>query len=189
MTSVQNMEQKMIASMQKRTGRTLEEWMEKARRDGIPDGKGRLKWLKEMYGLGQSTAYVILNHLDGTSLSSIYSDGDKLVADQFQGENAELRALYDFVKAEIEELGDGVSARPCKTYVPFYKKRQFAIVKPYRGKLHVGLALPDAVSSERLESAKGLGFTDRVKLKFSLEKPEELDAELRALLQLAYESN
>ncbi|ARU60443.1 hypothetical protein CBW65_04680 [Tumebacillus avium] len=69
-SSVRNMEEKMIQSMQKRTGRTLEQWLEKAKRDGIPEGKGRLKWLKEEYGLGQSTAYLILNHLDGGSLAS-----------------------------------------------------------------------------------------------------------------------
>lgn len=188
-SSVRNMEEKMIQSMQKRTGRTLEEWLEKAKRDGIPEGKGRLKWLKEEYGLGQSTAYVILNHLDGGSLASIYEDGDKLVDAQFEGDNAELRDLYDFVKAEIEAIGAGVEARPCKTYVPFYKKKQFAVAKPHKGKLHVGVALPDGVTSNRLESSKGLGFNERMKFKFTLEKREDLDDELRGLLQLAYEAN
>ncbi len=188
-TTVQNMEAKMIASMKKRTGRTLEEWVEKARRDGVPDGKGRMKWIKEEYGLGQSTAYLIMNHLDGNSLTGIYSDGDKLVDAQFQGDHAALRELYEWMKGEIEALGEGVEARPCKTYVPFYRKKQFAVLKPHKGKLQVGLALPDAVSSDRLESSKGLGFNERLKLKFSLDKQADLDEELRGLLGLAYEAN
>jgi len=54
----------MVASMKNRTGRTLEEWVEKAKKEIPAEKKGRLKWIKEAYGLDQSTAYMILGVLE-----------------------------------------------------------------------------------------------------------------------------
>lgn len=53
-----------IATMKNRTGRTLEEWVEKAKKEIPAEKKGRLKWIKEAYGLEQSTAYMILDALE-----------------------------------------------------------------------------------------------------------------------------
>jgi predicted transport protein len=181
-------EQKLIQNLKARTGKTLDEWAALVREQIPAQQKGRLKWIKETFGLGQSTAYLILHNLEHES--PIWGENQDLVAAQFQGANAPLKPVYDWLSAQIQALGADVLVRPCKGYVPFYRSKQFAFAKAHKGQLHVGLALPEGVTHPRLEPVpKSMGTNERLKQKFTITSQEEVTPDLLDLIRLAYEQN
>lgn len=180
-------EQKMIATMKERTGKTLEEWLEEIRPNLPAQKTGRIKWVKETYNLGQSTAFLLVHYLENDG-QAMRTDDNTLVDALFSGENAGLRPLYDQLEAAISGLGADVLKRPCKTYVPFYRKKTFAYVRPLKGKLHVGVALPEDTPHPLLEPVGKLGGPERIKVKASFDDAAQLD-EVMHLVKLAYEAN
>lgn len=175
----------MIASMKSRTGKTLEEWVDIVRKDPLPDKRrAQQQYLKEKYGLGQNSAILILQSLNGGA--SEYDDGDKLVNEQFQGDNAPLKSLYEWLAEEIKKLGEDVTIQPRKTYIPFYRKKQFLVVKPQKGKLHIGLALPETMEFARLDSAKGLG-SERITRQVVIAQKSDATQDVREWIRKAYE--
>jgi predicted transport protein len=176
----------MIATMKERTGKTLEEWLETIR-PVIPAQKnGRVKWMKETYGLGQNSVMVILAHLEGDG-AELRGEAPDLVDGQYKGANAPLRPLYDALAAQILALGPDVVVRPCKGYVPFYRKKTFCYVQPLKGKLYAGLELPEGTEHPRLQPAAGL-VTGPERMKFATEVTA-VDDELLSLIKQAYERN
>lgn len=177
--------EKMVATLKERTGKTLDEWLELVR-PNIPAQKaGRVKWLKETYGMGQNTAMLILAHLEGDG-AELRGEAPSLVDDQYKGANAAFRPLYDDLSARILALGPDVVVRPCKTYVPFYRKKQFVFVRPFKGKFYVGLALPEGTENPRLQSAEALGGPERIKVAVEI---SSVDDELMDLIRQAYAAN
>lgn len=181
-------EQKMTASMKERTGKTLEEWVELVKQTMPPMKTGRLKWLKNEYGLNQNSAYLILNQIDHGDKTHDELNQEYL-ENQFTGDNEALRPLYEEISRDILKLGEGIEIRPCKTYLPFYKKKQFMMIKPHKGNLHIGLALSAPIEHPKLLSPKGLGANARITQQFMIKNREELTADLWDLIQLSYQEN
>jgi len=99
--------------------------------------------------------------------------------------SAELFAAYERVAAEIRALGPDVSIQPRLGYVAFYRKHEFALVKPVKGELQVGVAADGA----GLEPATGLGGPERIRSRFSPSPDGALSDLGRAALRRAYESS
>lgn len=180
--------QSMINSMKERTGKSLEEWVEIVRGTISEQKTGRVKWLKNEYGLNQNSAMLILHELDTDGKGGDIFTED-LTDSQFKGENAPLRPLFDWFADRVKALGEDIVSQPSKTYVPFSRKRQFLIVKPLKGKLHVGLALKEPIDSPRLVSAKGLGAPARITQQFEISSQEQIDDEAWGWIRKAYEEN
>lgn len=149
----------------KQTGRTLEEWAVIAR--GCPESKhrARLSWMKTLHGLGQNRASVIL---DLAFPSNTSWDRPDALAETLWSDPA-ARVIFDAVKAEITALHDVVIGQR-KTYTAFSRAFQFAAVRPSKGTLILGLAVPPderlglmapkrAIWSERLKSQATLSST------------------------------
>ncbi|WP_409342945.1 DUF5655 domain-containing protein [Paenibacillus sp. MBLB4367] len=179
--------QAMANSMKERTGKTVEEWLELLKDAPLPEKPSeKKKWLKEHYGLGQNSAMMLLGLISGVNE---YADGDKLVDALFQKENEELRMLYDRVAKHISAIGSDISIQPRKTYIPFYRKKQFLMIKPHKGVLNIGLALPETLEYAHLDSAKGLGGNERITRKIVAEPKGDLDDAAMRLIRAAYECN
>jgi predicted transport protein len=174
--------------MKERTGKTIAEWVELVRQTLPAEQKGRLKWLKERYGLGQSSAYIILDRVErDAGDAGLPMRTPDLIDAQFTGENAGLRPLYDWLAGRLQALGGDVKERPCKTYVPFYRNKVFVYVKPVKGKLHMALGLPEG-ADERLEPVGRLGGPERIKVKAVATTQAEIE-DLWALVRMAYDTN
>jgi hypothetical protein len=52
--------------------------------------------------------------------------------------------------------------KPCKTYIPFYRKTQFLVVKTRKGVMYLGL--PSGSDTDHVDSVgvKGLGLPEKI---------------------------
>lgn len=160
----------MIRNLKQRTGRTLEEWIPLVKEHGEA-------WLKEQK-LGRDTTGTILENLAGEPAYTPEAWADA----QYAGPKSALRPIYDRIIEVVRALGPDVRICPTTTFVGFYRKRQFAVVKPTtRTRVDLGLALLD----EGLKPAKNLG-SDRIKGALGLTRVEDVDTAVEGLLRRAY---
>ncbi|HXJ04979.1 MAG TPA: DUF4287 domain-containing protein [Candidatus Acidoferrum sp.] len=59
------MVQKWIAELKEKSGRTLEEWIALAKKEGPKEDKSRREWLKTKHKLGTNSAWWISERVDG----------------------------------------------------------------------------------------------------------------------------
>jgi hypothetical protein len=183
-----DMRRAILANLPKKTGRTLEEWVAIVRAHPGGGHKERVDWLKKEFGLGGSTAGLIVWEADGEG-GDVYADTEALVAAQYAGDKAALRPILDAVLALVPRIGDDVRVGYRKTYVSLSRARQFAVIVPTtRSRVDLGLALGDAPARGRLLEAKNLGGGDRNTRRVALASPADVDAEVLRLLQRAAEA-
>ncbi|MCY9510026.1 hypothetical protein M5W68_19950 [Paenibacillus larvae] len=63
------------------------------------------------------------------------------------------------------------------------------MIKPHKGKLHIGLALSAPVEHPKLLSPKGLGANARITRQFIIGSREDLTPDLWDLIELSYQEN
>jgi predicted transport protein len=178
----------LAASMERRTGRTLEAWVDLVGGSGVDplDQNAVRRWLKEAHGLPQNSQWAVADaaaRRAGWTRPTV----EQYVDEQYRGAKAALRPVFDAVRAAVLELGDDVTAEGRSTYVPFVRRRQFAAVAAATARrLDVGLRLPDPPASERLQPATAPGSATH---KVVLTSVAEVDDELRGLLRAAYDQS
>lgn len=116
-------------------------------------------------------------------------DEEKLITNLFKDKNPLLRPAYRQILEEIQKIGDDIKVKPCKTYIPFTRNKQFLIVKPSKVNLKIGLSLPDDFEHAKLEKAKGLGGSNRINFQTTIISRDKIDEDLIELIRQAYEYN
>jgi hypothetical protein len=185
------------AELPAKTGRTLDQWADFLRAE-CPHAarKDQVAWLKGVHGLGSNTAGFIHAYAFDTATW----DGDpdrylamapKYVDAQYAGAKAGLRPIFDAVVAAARSLGRDVKVCPCKTMVPFYRKRSFAEVRAStRTRADLFLALGKFPETDRLKySSLRVKNDDRLKHVVALTAVGDVDAEVRGWLKAAYDSD
>jgi predicted transport protein len=149
------MEEAIFRNLPKNTGKTLDEWIKILIKSYVKGIKEQIAWLKTQ-GLGTVQAtFIVHKH---NKVENIYEDGDKLIDDLFSDVNKKFRKDYDTLVSKIRKLGSDVSVRPCKTYIPLYRNKQFVTIKPTKQGLAIGLALKVKQKHKRLQPpAKNIG--------------------------------
>ncbi|QVL31491.1 DUF4287 domain-containing protein [Telmatocola sphagniphila] len=174
----------MIAGLQEKTGRSLEEWLPILRASGLTKHKELVTLLKTEYELTHGFANMIALQTLGSD-SHTSEDTDALVDAQYAGKKAGLRPIYDALIAAVKKFGK-VEVSPKKAYVSLRRNTQFAILQPSTAtRLDVGLVLPDVDSTDRLEVAGS--FNAMVTHRVRLENLSEINKELLGWLKQAYE--
>ncbi len=107
--------------------------------------------LKADHGLGHGNANLIAIRAREAAAGGAPSE-DELVESHYAGKNAELRAAYDAVIAEVTGYGPDVELAPKKTYVSLRRRKQFASVGPVGGSAR-GLPQPPRQRSDRAPQA------------------------------------
>jgi hypothetical protein len=173
------------ASLERDTGKTLDQWVAIART--CPETKQRKQaaWLKENYGLLQNRAMHVLS-VAFPSETGGWAEADTL-RDALWTDPAS-RAILDAVQAAATALPDVVMGQR-KQFTAFSREFQFASVKPIKGgKASLGLAVtPD--TDVRLEVPKNESWSERLKAKLLLENASAVDASVNALLKAAWEKS
>jgi hypothetical protein len=171
------------ASLERDTGKSLDEWVKIAKKCPETTPKRRVEWLRAKYGLGVNRIAHILSAAfpEGPS----WDDPDALL-DQLWKEKAG-RAIYEIVaKLVRKELPQAVIG-PRKTFVSFSRKIQFAAIIPARGgKAEMGFPLPLS-ASKRLAPMKKRPWADKHTGLLVLSSPKDVDAEVKRLLKLSWE--
>lgn len=180
------MEEAIFRNLPKNTGKTLDEWikiLEKSKVNGI---KEQITWLKTL-GLGTNQAAFIVFKVN--KVENIYEDGDKLVDNLFSGENSKFRKDYNKLITKIKKFGKDVSIRPCKTYIPLYRKKQFITIKPVKQGLAIGLALKNSPKSKKIIPPSNNIGSERIKYMVVINNSESIDDELMNIILEAYNEN
>ena len=179
------MQAAIAANLKKRTGKSVEDWADEARRFAPASRKGRVGWLITEHGLPRTAAGMIAARAEG---ESDYSDPAALLAGMFAGGKVALRPIYDDIVKAATALGSDVQVLPCRTQVTLRRKRQFAWIKASTStRLDLGVALPGFTPSGRLLRVAGTDDDDRVRLRIPVTARDEVDAELKRWLKTAYD--
>lgn len=176
------------ATLQKRTGRSLEEWMELVHSSGIDplDQLAVRRWLKNEHGVGQNSQWAIADAA-ARAAGWVRPTVEEYIDQQYTGPKVELRPIFDRLREVVESLGDDVGIEGRGTYTPFVRRRQFAAVAAAtRARVDVGLRYTDAPDSEFLVTATAPGQATH---KLSLTSVDEITEEVEGLLRAAYEQN
>jgi hypothetical protein len=170
------------ASLERDTGKTLDEWVKIARTCPETKPRAREKWLKDHHGLGVNRAAQVLSAAFPSEFD--WDDPVKLRAALWT--DAASLAILEALEAKVSALPEIVSGQR-KAFTAFSRKVQFASIKPGKGGTAVlGLALEPS-HDPRLHSAKNEGWSERLKSKLTLSSPAQVDASIAALLEAAWE--
>jgi hypothetical protein len=183
-SSPREMMEAVVANLPAKTGKSLEQWVAIIKKSGPSGTKERVQWLKDTHKLGHITAQIVVANAEGRG--DIYENEEKLVEGLF-GTNSTPRDIYQAILRAVKSLKD-VKVRPCKTYVPFACRRQFALAKPAKpAGVDLQLALDkDVRPNHRLVRIKSRDR--RMSHVVTLTSPKEVDGELRQWLKQAYDA-
>jgi hypothetical protein len=161
-------------------GRTIDEWTEFVRASGLTRHGEIVVMLKGQgltHGAANRVALVAIDTLDPGSAAS---DPAAL----YTGSKAALLPIQARLMTVVHEFGDDIEVTPKKGYVSIRRRKQFAMIKPAAKHIDLGLILPGAPVTERLESAATFNalFTHRVRV-YTV---DEIDADLVVWLGDAY---
>lgn len=173
----------MIANMKEKTGKTLEQWLAITAAAGLAKHGEIVKMLKTDHGMTHGFANLVAHKTLNSDAGSA-SSTDELVAAQYAGAKQSLKPIYDAVIECVRNL-DGVDVAPKKTYVSLRRSKQFAIVQPStKTRVDLGLNLKGEPCTDRLEASGS--FNAMVSHRVRLEKPGDVDKEVRAWIKQAW---
>lgn len=172
------------ASLERDTGKTLDQWVKIAKTCPETAPRKRSQWLKEKYGLGVNRAAQIFSTAFPSGPS--WDQPDALLDLLWKDTNG--RAIYDaVVKLVRKELPEAIVG-PRKTFVSFSRGIQFAGILPAKeGKAELGLPLPVNASKRLTPMKKSRPWAEKHTAILVLSSPKEVDAEVKRLLKLAWD--
>jgi hypothetical protein len=185
MADVDKAMETMKANLAANTGRTLDQWVQAARKFGLGRHGEIVQKLKSEHGLGHGYANLIAHSMN-QSAAAMADDGDALIEAQYAGAKAALRPIYDALTAQLLKLGPDVELAPKKAYVSVRRAKQFALLQPSTAtRFDVGLVLKGAPPRGRLEASGS--FNAMVTHRVRLASVKDVDAELAGWLRKAYD--
>jgi len=170
------------ASLERETGKSLEEWVAIARTCPQTKPRAQCAWLKQNYGLLQNRAAYVLSIAFPSNMT--WNAGDKLCDALWT--DPQSRAILEAIRKAACALPDVVTGQR-KTFTAFSRAFQFASVRPLKGgKAMLGLAIPPQ-ADPRLQLPKNEGWSERLKSSLPLADPSQVDASVLALIGEAWE--
>lgn len=182
----------LLDNMEKRTGRTLEAWVELTRKQNLPDVASRRAWLKEVHGIGSSTGHWIADLVDGQGWDwidpgSYLKAADSFYDQQYPEKKAHLKPIAEAVFEMVQGLGADVKICPCATIIPVYRNHVFAEIKPTTLKrVDLGFAFGNNPPSDKLIDTGGFAKKNRITHRVGLESVKDITGEVKKWLKEAY---
>jgi hypothetical protein len=169
------------ASLERDTGKSLDQWVAIARTCPETTPRARTRWLKEHHGLGVNRAAQILS---AAFPSDQRWDQPGPLRERLWADPAS-RAILEAVEAAAVALPDTVVGQR-KQFTAFSRKVQFAALRPVKGgHAMLGLAL-DPSADPRLEAPRNEAWSERLKARLLLTSPADV-ASVEPLLKQAWE--
>ncbi len=177
-----------LQDIKQKTGRSADDWKALLQSEGLTRHRDCMQWLRNQHGLEYRSAYLLASHADETRPT--YADQSGLVDAMYKTCNAALRPVHDSLTESIMMLGTGIKISVAKTMVTFRRKYVFAQIKPAtKTRIDLGLALPFINEPPaRLLSTGGLEKGDRISYRIAVTSEADIDRELEAWLQRAFEA-
>jgi hypothetical protein len=155
-------------NLEQQTGRSKAQWIALTQAKGLAKHGETVAWLKQEFGIGHGYANLVAIRTREAAAGGAPADGD-LVAAQYSG------------------LGKDIEIAPKKAYVSLRRSKQFALVQPSTAtRVDLGLNLKGVSPAGRLEASGSFNAmcTHRVRI----ERPADVDAEVRRWLKQAYDA-
>lgn len=174
-----------LKNLEAKTGQSLEAWLEVVAASNLFEKKAILSHLKEEHGLGHFQAQKVY---EASQSIDLYAGDQDFAKALFN--TPDLAAAFVEVRQFILALGADVTERPCKTYIPFYAKRQFVMVTSRKTGILLGFALAENEGDKHPElvPATSLG-SDRINYKLQLSASTGLTRKAESLIRTAYQQN
>ena len=163
----------------------MNHWVDVVKKSKINKHKAIIDFLKTEHGFTYGYANFVSMKARQSDAASI--DDSDLLEEQYKGKE-NLKAIYDKLLNEINELGSDVKVVPKKASVSFIRKHQFTLIKPATKKrIDLGLKIKGNKITTRFESSGPFGAmcTHRVQLT----SVDEVNHELLAWIKEAYEKS
>lgn len=176
------------ASMQQRTGKTIQQWLQLVEQSGIDvlNQNEVRRWLKQRHGIAQNSQWAIA---DAAARAAGWQPPtlEEYISQQYSGAKLQLLPIFERLQQLILALGADVHIEGRTSYIPFMRKRQFiAIAAATKKRVDVGLRFTDPPASALLQPANAPGQATH---KISLTSIEQITPEVESLLTLAYQQN
>jgi hypothetical protein len=189
-TSVEKALATQLRNIQAKTGKTLDELGAVVRASGLTKHGEIRDMLKRDLGLGHGDANTLVHAVlksDGGSAAREKGLSSEAVLDEiYSGAKAALRPIHDKLMARVNQFGE-FDVAPKKGYVSLRRKKQFAMIGPATNtRVEVGLNIKGLKPDARLVELPPKGMCD---YKVKLTTPEEVDDELMAWIQQAFEAS
>jgi hypothetical protein len=172
------------ASLERDTGKTLDEWVAIAKTCPETTSGKQAKWLREHHGLGVNRAGYVL----GIAFPAARGWDDPDGLREALWTDPASKAIFEAVETAVQDF-EGLVTGQRKGYSAWSHEFQFAAVRPIKGgKARLGLCVtPDA--DPRLEEARKEGWSERLKAAVTLDSADQVDAALKALLRQARDAS
>lgn len=172
------------ASLERDTGKTLDEWVAIARTCPETTSGKQATWLREHHGLGVNRAAYVLSVAFPSPMG--WDDAEGLRAALWKDPAS--TAILEAVEAAVRGF-EGLVTGQRKGFSAWSRNFQFAAARPLKGgRARLGLCVtPEA--DPRLEPPRNEGWSERLKAALTLESPAEVDATVKALLKQAWEDS
>jgi hypothetical protein len=172
------------ASLERDTGRSLDAWVAIARTCPERTPRGRRDWLREQHGLGANRAAHVLS----VAFPEAGGWDDPATLRAALWKDPASTAILEAIEALVRDYPDLVAGQR-KGFSAWSRAFQFASVRPLKGgRARLGLAVPPD-ADPRLEPARNEGWSERLKAAVVLDRPEDVDAGIMALLKQAWENS
>lgn len=171
------------ASLQRDTGKTIDEWVAIARTCPHDKPRARVVWMREHHGLGVNRcAYVLSVAFPQTGMS--WEDAAGLRAALWKDPASE--PILAALEAAVARLPDTVSGQR-KAFTAFSRKVQMAAARPVKGgHAMVGFAVEPCSDPRLTPRGKSESWGDRLQGQMLLTSPDQVDASVEALLRQAW---
>lgn len=175
----------MEANILAKTGQPIAHWVKLAKDQKLDKHGLIVKYLKTEHGITHGYANLIAH--EALQSAAGHQEEDDLIAGQYSGDKAGLKAIYDKLMKEISKFGADVEVAPKKAYVSLRRKKQFALLQPStKTRLDVGINLKGKPAGGRLEASGS--FNAMVSHRVKLESAGDANAEVIAWLKEAYQA-
>jgi hypothetical protein len=180
----QGMKELSARLLQERTGQDVVTWKERIASEEFTDEQELRAWLTEQGVTGYAQSLLVMERFGYPDF--LVASADELVQGQY-ADRPQLRPIFEAIVAAAAGLGQ-VVIQTRKTYVSLVTpRRTFARVQPTtKQRVDLGLRLEGLEPSGRLQSSK---IHETMPLQVSLTSLDEVDAEVVAWLQQAYDQN
>jgi len=171
------------ASLERDTGKTLEEWVAIAKSCPHDKPRARADWLREHHGLGVNRAAHVLSVAFPSPMG--WDDAEGLRAALWTDPASE--AILKRLEAAATALPD-ITTGQRKGYTAWSRKVQMAACRPVKGgHVMAGFAVEPAADPRLTPRGKSESWGDRLKGQMLLTEPDQVDASVAALLKQAWE--
>jgi hypothetical protein len=171
------------ASLERDTGKTLDEWVKIARTCPHDRPKARADWLREHHGLGVNRAAHVLSVAFPSEMR--WDDEAPLRAALWNDPASE--AILKVLEKAVAKLPEHTTGQR-KSFTAWSRKVQMAAARPVKGgHVMVGFAVEPAADPRLTPRGKSESWGERLKGQMLLTSPDQVDASVEALLKQAWE--